>query len=441
MSGLATILCGRGFKLSGTDPGASEPLVRRLSAAGIRFSRVQDGSAIDPRTQLLIATAAVPPNSPELAAARRMGIPVVKYASALGSLIAAQEGIAVAGTHGKTTTTALVAHMMRAAGDDVGFLVGGHVPQLGGSAGDGPSPRFVVEACEYDRSFLNLAPFAAIITNVEADHLDVYDGVEAVEEAFAAFAARIHPDGLLVYNADCPRASRVAGFARCRTVSCSIRGSGDYRAERIRLEGEATRFDLSTAGRPPLEMSVLLPGMHNVSNVLLAMAAGDRLGLDPATLARAAAGFRGVGRRFEPVGEAGGVTVLDDYAHHPTEIRALISSARQRYAGRRLVLAFQPHQISRTLFLFDDFRDSLSGADLVLLADVYAARDEAGADPSEVSRRLAGAITGLGGRARHVPGLEDLAREAASTLEPGDVLVTVGAGDVHRAGPMILELL
>jgi UDP-N-acetylmuramate--alanine ligase len=331
---------------------------------------------------------------------------------------------------------------LRAAGVDPGFVVGGHVPQLGASAGAGASPVFVAEACEYDRSFLRLAPRRAVITNVDDDHLDVYGDLAGVRRAFAEFAGRVAADGAVFYCADWPGLAAIAASGAARAVAYSAAGApAEWRAERVRTEAGATRFDVRRGGALAAEISLRLPGRHNVANALAALAVTHDLGLPLDRLAAGIAGFAGAARRFQLLGEAGGVTVIDDYAHHPTELRALLEGARERFPGRRLVVLFQPHQIARTRLLFAELAAALAGADAVILTDIYAARDAAAAGDDRSAAPLARAIRGLGVRAEHAPGLDDAARAADAELEAGDVLLSVGAGDVHMAGAATLDLL
>jgi UDP-N-acetylmuramate--alanine ligase len=436
MSGLARILRQRGFPVSGTDP-RPDPALEVLAALGIAVHDVQDGSRIPPDTQLLVATAALPAGHPELVAARVRGIPVVKYARVLAALMAERDGVAVAGTHGKSTTTAMIVASLRAAGTDPGFLLGGSVPAFGTGAGAGTSPVFVAEACEYDRSFLALRPRRAVILNVEAEHLDVYGDLDGVRSAFAAFAANLPADGALFYCADDPALAPLLERSPARRISFGLADGAEVRARDVRREPAGSRFQVMSGGEPVGEVRLGVPGLHNVTNALAALAVGLDRGLPFAALAEGLAAFGGVARRFELRGEAGGVTVVDDYAHHPTEIRALLAAARQRYPGRRLVVVFQPHQVARTRALLDDFARVLAaGAGRVVLTDIYAVRGEAGEDTD--SGDLARRIAGLGGEADHVPRLEDVPGALRAVLRAGDVLLTVGAGHVHVVAAAVL---
>lgn len=442
MSGLAALLVQRGYTVTGTDPHPDDSVRARLAAIGVEVVRRQDGFAIPERAQLVIASAALRADHPELEAARARGVPVVKYAAVLGALLNAAQGVAIAGTHGKTTTTAMVVCALRAAGERPGFVVGGHVPQLGASADAGASRFFVAEACEYDRSFLQLNPSSAVITNIDNDHLDVYGNLDGVRRAFAEFSARVAREGAIVYCADWPDLCEIARGAAARPISYSATGApADWEARDARIVGGETRFGVYRGGAFAIEMSLRVPGRHNVGNALAALAVTHDLGLPIADLAAGIAGFDGAARRFQLLGEARGVAVVDDYAHHPTEIRALLEGARERFAGRRIVVLFQPHQIARTRSLLGELAAALAGADAVVLTDIYAARDAAATPAERSAASLAEAIRELGAEAAHAPDLDDAARAALDGLGPGDVLLSVGAGDVHKAGAAVLEAL
>ncbi len=430
MRGLAMILRQRGFHLVGTDPQCAHGC-ERLRAAGIPVYPEQDGSRIPADAALLVASAALPANHPELLAASSRGIRTVTYAEFLGALMAEKTGVAIAGTHGKTTVTAMVTWCLRAASLEPGFVIGGFVPCIGGSADAGSSDIFVAEACEYNRSFLNLRPRIAVITNIEADHLDVYGDLEAVKEAFGAFASGL-PDetGVLVYSADCPNTGPVIAPLACRKRSFSPDREADYTARGIAVDGQRTAFTLIVRGRPVGRCELSLPGRHNIANALAAIAACEALGVPPEKSAPALADFTGVQRRFQLRGEARGVTVVDDYAHHPTEIIALIDAARARFPGRRIVLAFQPHQYSRTRLLMDDFAKALAGADRVLVPDIYFARDTLADKERVTPEALVDKVRRHGASAEHPGDLDRLTARLLELLAPGDVLLTAGAGDI-----------
>ncbi len=441
MSGLAILLAQRGFTIVGSDPAPGKATLERLIASGVTVHTLQDGSRIPQNTQLVVATAALPSTHPELEAARSRGIPVVKYAGMLGAILDSHNGVAVAGTHGKTTTAAMIVAALRGAGIDAGFIIGGHIPQFSAAGRSVNSDIFVAEACEYDRSFLNLTPRRAVVTNIETDHLDIYSDLDDVLAAFFDFTARIPPDGALFHNIDCPNTGRILQNLGCRKISLSTRHTADFEARNIRLDSEKTFFELFQQGKAVTEIILTQPGLHNVANALAAMAVGRDLGFEADDLASGIAAFEGIARRFEVKGAVGGTIVVDDYAHHPTEIRALLQGAASRYPSKRLIVAFQPHQISRTGFLFDELAACFGLADLVFVTDIFAAREEPDGAKRAKAIDLTAEIRGNGTDAEHIGDLEDLAHRVATVLKPGDVFLTVGAGNIYIVAARVLELL
>lgn len=441
MNGLALILAKRGFAVRGTDPGIAADTRRLLEDAGIEVFREQDGSRIAPATGLVIATAALDHDNGDLAEARRRGLPVLTYAQALGAIMAEHRGIAVAGTHGKTTTSSLLICALRAAGADPGFIIGSSVAQFGGSFGGGSSDWFVAEACEYRRSFLNLAPRLAVVTGIEADHLDYYEDLDDIVGAFSEFIRGIPGGGAVVYSAACEASARAMAGIECRKVSCGVDEPADYQARGIRTEASSTRFEAVLPSGDTVPIETRLFGRHNVHNALMAFAAAHALGMDPALIARGIGELKGISRRFEHIGTKNDIDIFDDYAHHPTEVRAMIEGARSIFGDRRLVIAFQPHQISRTNKLFCDFAEAFAGTDLVLVSDVYAARDKGVEDGAPLGERLAEAIRGRGVAADHTGDLKSTAKRASKELRRGDLLVTVGAGTITSVAPMVLDLI
>lgn len=435
------LLRARGLPVVGTDPHPDDEVRARLEAAGVTVHRVQDGSRIRGDTQLVVASAALSRDHPELEVARQQGIEVVRYAALLGAIVNHSEGVAVAGTHGKTTTTAILVWAFQRAGLDPGFIVGGYVPQLEASAGSGGSRVFVAEACEYDRSFLNLAPHRAIITTVNTDHLDIYGDLAGVQESFAEFAARIRPEGVLVHPADDEAVAPVVGSARCKRLTFSTSGPADLVALDIRADGARTAFELLFDGERTGTVSLRLPGVHNVRNALAALAICVDLGLPLDSVVPGLESFAGVERRFEHRGDAGGVTVIDDYAHHPTEIRALLQGAAMRYPDRRLVVVFQPHQLSRTRLLMGEFASAFGRADLLIVTNVYAARDAGAKAAGLSSATLVERIAQTGTRVERTSDIPATTELLSQRLEPGDVVLTVGAGDVHLVAGEILARL
>jgi UDP-N-acetylmuramate--alanine ligase len=442
MSGIARIMLARGVTVSGSDSAASDGL-SELAALG---ARVHVGHAAGHLgdADTLVVSSAIRQDNPELAEARRRGIRVLHRAGALAALMFGRRVIAVTGTHGKTTTTSMITTVLRETGADPGYVIGGVLAATSVGAADGAGQYFVAEADESDGSFLMLSPDAAVITNVEADHLDNYGTAEAYRASFGAFVARIAPGGLLVTCADDPGARELAGRADgmgLRVRSYGESADADYRVTGTVANGMETAFSVrsntASFGIIDLKITLRVPGLHNALNAAAAFAAAVELGTAPERAAAALASYRGAARRMEPKGEAAGVRVVDTYAHHPTELAADLGAAREIAAGGRVVAVFQPHLYSRTRIFATEFGAALGLADEVVVLDVYAAREDP--EPGVTGRLVADAVPG--GAARYVPSFDDVPRVVASVAEPGDLVLTMGAGDVTRLGPLILAEL
>jgi UDP-N-acetylmuramate--alanine ligase len=437
MSGLAEILLlATPLQISGCDQARSE-ITDHLEKLGARIRIGHDPAHVED-TDLLVISSAVGEANPEVAAARARGIPIIRRAEMLGEIMRLKQGIAVAGTHGKTTTTSLTGMVLTEAGFDPTIVVGGRVHILGTNARLGKGDYLVAEADEYDRSFLALTPVVAVITNVEADHLDTYRDLDDILDAFATFANRVPFFGSIVLCADDAGARRLLPRIQKRVVTYGTSsGAGtaaDLTAESIALRPGATTFAVRDAEQGVLgEVRLRLPGRHNVANALAAIAVGRELLVPFDTIARALEAFTGVVRRFETKGDRGGVLVVDDYAHHPTEIAATLAAARQVYPDRRLVALFQPHLFSRTRDFAQEFGRSLAGADLAVVMDVYPSREAP--MPGVTGELVAGAARGAGARSvTYVADKKEVVDALEKTLCPGDVLLTLGAGDVVRFG-------
>jgi UDP-N-acetylmuramate--alanine ligase len=375
---------------------------------------------------------------------------VLHRAAGLASVMLGRRGVAVAGTHGKTTTTSMITSVLRRCGADPAYVIGGILAETGLGAAEGTGGLFVAEADESDGSFLMLTPGAAVVTSVEADHLDNYASLENIEAAFEAFAARITPGGLLVACADDSGASKVAGAARARREAGGLRiisygqsDTADYRLTAVTPIGMATEFELTPggsavqAGTGTVRLRVEVPGRHNALNAAAAYATAAELGFGHDCIAAGLAGYRGARRRMEPKGEADGVRVLDSYAHHPTELAADLSTARDIAAGGRVIVVFQPHLFSRTRIFAGQFGAALDLADDIYVLDVYAAREDP--EPGVTGAMVAGAVPG--GRAVFSPDVHGLPMVIADSAKPGDVVLTMGAGDVTKLGPLIVTAL
>jgi UDP-N-acetylmuramate--L-alanine ligase len=442
MSGIARIMLARGVTVSGSDSAESAGL-RELAELG---AEVHVGHAATHlgEADTVVVSSAIRPDNPELAEAVRRDIRVLHRAGALASLMFDRRVIAVTGTHGKTTTTSMITTVLRLTGADPGYVIGGVLAATGVGAADGGGPDFVAEADESDGSFLMLSPYAAVVTNVEADHLDNYGTPEAYRAAFGAFAARIAPSGLLVTCADDPGARDLARLGRGLGLRVRTYGespAADYQVTAIRERGMETTF--SVHGKPEpfgtidCEIFLGVPGRHNALNAAAAFAAAVELGTGPERAAAALGSYRGAARRMEPKGEAGGVRVLDTYAHHPTELAADLHAARAIAAGGRVIAVFQPHLYSRTRIFATEFGAALGLADEAVVLDVYAAREDP--EPGVTGRLVADAVPL--GAVRYVPSFDDVPRVVASLAEPGDLVLTMGAGDVTRLGPLVLDEL
>ncbi len=437
MAPLAELVLRTGGTVSGCDL-ARSPATERLEAMGMTFHHGHDPAHVV-GAAALVATSAVPPDHPELEAARSANVPVVKRAVALAQWAAGRRTVAVAGTHGKTTTTAMAAHVLERAGADPTAVVGGRVSGWGGNLRPGSDDLFVVEADEYDRSFLALSPSVAVVTNVEADHLDVYGDLNGVRESFSSFVARLAPDGVLWVCADDHGAARAGVSGGSRTRSFGLSAGSQLRAVDMERDAGGSRFSVVADGRPVGQFFVPVPGLHNVRNALAAIGAGRSLGATWDQARSGLAAFKGVGRRYEVLGAASGVTVIDDYAHHPTEVTATLAAVRRANPGKRVVAVFQPHLYSRTRDFHREFGKALGTADAVWVTDVYPAREEP--LPGVGGDLVADAVAGNAARVAYHPELATLAQPVAADLSSGDVCVVMGAGSIEAAGPRILSLL
>ena len=437
MSGLAEILRTLDFDVSGSDLKANDS-TRRLETLGVR---VAIGHAAEnvAGADVVVYSSAIDPKNPEIARARALEIPIIPRAEMLAELMRTRYAITIAGSHGKTTTTSLVATVLRAAGLDPTVVVGGKVNALGTNARLGEGDLFVAEADESDGSFLKLTPTIAVVTNIDPEHLDYYGTHDAVKDAFIQHANRVPFYGLCVMCLDHPSVQEVLPRIERRHVTYGVSRQADYRARNTRYEGLATHFDAFRRNEPLGRFVVHMPGAHNVLNALAAIAVADELEIPLDVTRDAVAGFHGVQRRFTVVGQpalakggkSGDVMIIDDYGHHPAEIEATLDAA-QRGFDRRVVVAFQPHRYTRTKLLFDDFTRCFNKADLLIVTEVYAA----GEAPVEgaTGEALAQAIRAHGHHAvRYVRDKRDVARTLEEVVEPGDIVIALGAGDINAS--------
>ena len=436
MSGIAEVLLNMGYQVSGSDLRTGESM-QRLVRLGGRIFTGHAASNIE-GAQVVVYSTAVPADNPELAAARELGLPVIGRAEMLAELMRMKYGIAVGGAHGKTTTTSMIAAVLARGGLDPTIVVGGRLHALGSNARLGHGQFLVAEADESDGSFLRLAPAVAVITSIDREHLDHYHDLDAVLQAFVYFANRVPFYGVAVLCADDPNVCRIVPRVTKRTLFYGTLPETDVRADQVRLEPHGARFVVHAFGREHGEVAIQLPGRHNVLNALAAVAVGLEVGVGFDHIAESLAGFRGVGRRFETRGEAGGVRVVDDYGHHPTEIRATLAAARG--LGERVLVVFQPHRYSRTAALREEFGGAFGDAARVWVLDIYPAGEKPlpGISAHTIVEAAAGA-----GASHVVHAASPAAAVAAVTAEAraGDVVLTLGAGDVGKLGDAILERL
>ena len=438
MSGIAEVLVEHEFRVTGSDLRDNE-YTRRLKDKGAQVFIGHRAEHIE-SADVVVYSSAVPKDNPELAAARMGGVPVIRRAEMLGELMRLQDGIAIAGSHGKTTTTSLTATVLRDAGLDPTVVIGGRLNALGSGATRGGGDLLVAEADESDGSFLHLTPAIAVITNIDPEHLDHYGSLAAVKDTFVAFANRVPFYGLVVACLDNPNVQNVIPRIEKRISTYGLTAQADYRARDPKPSGLNTTFFVEHHGRDLGEFVLPMPGMHNVLNALATIAVADELQVPMDKVRQGLSSFGGVQRRFTVVGEYGGITLVDDYGHHPTEIRVTLEAASRAFSGRRIVVAFQPHRYSRTHNLFEDLAMSFNRADKLFISDVY----EAGEKPIEGadSASLARAIAQHGHHDVHYVG--DRASLNARVLEEaqaGDVIVTLGAGDITKTAPELAKKL
>ena len=436
MSALADILVSRGFSVSGSDARKSDA-TKKLEADGVKIYIGQRASNITDDTELVVYTAAIHDDNPELARAKEMGVPLLTRAEFLGLLMKHYPvPICISGTHGKTTTTSLISQIFMDAGKDPTVMVGGIVPAIGGNLRKGSSGYFITEACEYTNSFLSFFPRIEVILNVKADHLDFFKDLDDIRNSFREYAKLLPEDGTLIINGGIEGLSYFTQGLKCRVITFGLSEEYDYCAKNISYNDLACgEYDLYKSGKYICRVFLSITGQHNISNSLAALAAADICGIGLEEACASLSRFGGVDRRFERLGEVGGVTVIDDYAHHPDEITATLSAAA-KYPHKRLFLVFQPHTYSRTKALMDEFASALSAADVIVLADIYAARetDDLGISSETLKEKL----IKLGRECYYFPSFDEIENFLLENCTPGDLLITMGAGDVDIIGKKLL---
>lgn len=426
MSGIARLMLGLGYRVSGSDAKGSE-ITSALAREGAKISAGHSAAALG-SPDIVVVSSAIKPDNPELAAALRLGVPVVRRALMLSKLAELKKTITIAGTHGKTTTTSMTAAALEAAGADATAVVGGIVKGAGSNLKLGRSEYLVAEADESDGSFLYFSPLVACVTNIDSDHLDHYGSMANLKEAFRRHLGRLPFYGMAALCSDDPGVREILPGLKAPYVTCSLGGKADWTARDAAFSAAGASYTAFFRGKKKGRVRLHTGGAHNVRNSLLALAAGSYLGFDFGKLAAGLWNFSGVKRRMDRLGAAGGVDFVDDYGHHPTEVKATLEAARGLFAGRRLVVLFQPHRYSRTSLLYREFGKAFGAADRVYVAPVYAAGEKPlpGVDSGLILRQLAR----NGARAAAFPG----ALETMKELRRGDVFLTLGAGDVWKLG-------
>lgn len=427
MSSLAEVLCGMGLNITGSDMNET-PNVRSLRAHGIQVIAGHSAENIADDVEFVVRTAAVHDDNPEILAAREKGIPVFERTQAWGAISKDYaNALCISGTHGKTTTTSMCTHILMAADRDPTVMIGGTLPLLNAGHRVGRGNTIIMEACEYYNSFLSFHPTVAVILNVEADHLDFFKDLEDVKRSFRAFASRVPEDGCIVANADDASTMDAIKDIGRKVITFGLGSNADVYAENVTYLGANSHFDVMYKGEKFTDVTLHVPGVHNVKNALAATAAAICLGIRPNAVKYGLAGFNGAGRRFEFKGKYNGADVYDDYAHHPGELKALLDTV-EKLNYKRSILVFQPHTYSRTAALFDDFVKQLQRPNVLLLAEIFAAREKntIGISSAALAARVDGSL--------FFPTFPELETALRRIAQPGDIILTVGAGDVYKIG-------
>ncbi|MBI5018002.1 MAG: UDP-N-acetylmuramate--L-alanine ligase [Deltaproteobacteria bacterium] len=437
MSGIAEVLLNLGYRVSGSDLRAS-PITERLGALGARIG-LGHGAEHLGDASVVVVSSAVRSDNPEVVEAHRRLVPVIPRAEMLAELMRMKYAVAVAGAHGKTTTTSLVAAVLSEAGLDPTVVVGGRIASLGTNARLGQGEFLVAEADESDGSFLLLAPTVAVITNVDREHMEHYGTEEALEAAFVSFANKVPFYGAVVACLDDPRVQGLLPRFKKRSITYGLSAQAEVSARHLTQAHGRSRFEVLLKGEPAGQVELGLPGQHNVLNALASFAVGTELGVEPDVIGRALAGFSGVDRRSQVKGEARGVLVVDDYGHHPSEIQAVLKALRESW-DRRVIAIFQPHRFSRTRDLFDRFLTAFYSADLVVVTGIYPAGEAP--IPGVSAEILAEGMRAHGHKAvRYVADVAEIPAALEPELRPGDLVVTLGAGNVWQVGEALLQRL
>jgi UDP-N-acetylmuramate--alanine ligase len=440
MSGLAKILIKNKAFVSGSDQ-SDNPVISKLQKLGADIKIGHKEHNFDERTDTVVISAAIREDNPELMLAKKRGCKIYKYAQMLGTLMNCYEGIAVSGTHGKSTTSGWLVYCLKQAGLDPNFIIGAEIIQSGSSSGSGNGKYFVAEACEYDRSFLNLKPKIGCILNIEQDHLDYYKDENEIVEAFGEFASGIKPDGLLIANGQDKNIAKVIKKTGRRYETFGFEGSYNCCAKNVHLKDGFYTFDVYHNGKSLGTTHISLPGRHNVSNALAVTAMAVNAGVSAEQALELLAGFTGMDRRVMLKEKINQITILDDYAHHPTEIKASLEAIRQRYEPKKIWCIFQPHQYSRTRFLLNDFAESFELADVTIVPEIYFVRDSIAAKKEINAQLLVDKIRGKGSEAIFIDSFDKICDYLKKNVNAGDLVVTMGAGDIWKVADEYIQWL
>jgi UDP-N-acetylmuramate--alanine ligase len=440
-SALAAVLMKEKAVVSGSDMQDST-LTDRLSASGVTVRIGHSTDNLPKEVDGVVISAAVKDDNPELLEASRRNIMVYKYSQMLGLVMDRYKGVAISGTHGKSTTTGWLVYVLKKLGIEPNFVVGADIIQFGSSSGIGSSDVFVAEACEYDRSFLKLHPQVGLILNIEPDHLDYYSDIDEIISAFSDFANGIRTDGILIAGGDDANVAKLLPALRGRHIlTFGLKDKFDYSAKQIKLFPDRTEFTSFNKGREIGRTSIKLAGEHNVRNALAVIAASESLGLDGREALAVLGGFEGMDRRVMKKAENNGIVIYDDYAHHPTEIKASLRAMKQKYDGRRIFCIFQPHQYSRTRFLLKDFAESFKLADMTIVPDIYFVRDTEKCKNEVNSQMLVDQIKKKGSNAMFINSFGSICEFLKGNVKSGDILLTMGAGNVWKVADEYIQWL
>ncbi|KKM12272.1 UDP-N-acetylmuramate--alanine ligase [Clostridiales bacterium PH28_bin88] len=437
MSGLAKILLELGHRVSGSDLKKSK-VTERLAGMGATIFLGHAAHNLEPGVELVVVSSAIPKENPEVVEAKARGVPVIQRADLLARLMQRQRAIAIAGAHGKTTTTSMISLMLDKNGMDPTVVIGGELNDIGGNAKLGHGRYLVAEADESDKSFLKLFPFVAVVTNIENDHLDNYGSVANIIAAFEEFIHKVPEEGFVVLCSDDPELYRISQDGRKKYITYGLEGQTDYTAREIHLEGLTSRSEIFFRGARLGQLSLNVPGKHNVLNALAAIAVGHQLGISFEGIAASLAGFQGVERRFQIIGKAAGVRVVDDYGHHPTEIQATLRAARCTHPSR-LVVVFQPHRYTRTQLLHEQFGPAFAHADITVIDAIYGAGEPP--IPGVTAELIANAARTYCPQVYFMPGANAIMDYLIANCRPGDLVITMGAGNIWEIGREFLKRL